>query len=229
MGKNYRKQKSQQRARMQNAREKEVHSPRMALITKQCDSAASEYYHVREKNEANVLQTSIISPRMLELNVVAESAGYVMRDVPGNGDCMFSAISVAVEQLGLHYSQHQLRQMTADYLRRNPYVEGDSSNPRWNFIDAEILQLPTNSPLDRQLVWNLYLDRIGKPYSNGGIWGDEMALKACSDILEVQIHVYRFDGINYQPYGRQYQRRIALGYVMYEGHGNMIGRQNGEH
>jgi len=45
----------------------------------------------------------------------------------------------------------------------------------------------------------------------------------------VQIHVYRFDGINYHPYGRQYHREIALGYVTYEGQGNMIGRQIGEH
>jgi len=93
---------------------------------------------------------------------VAESAGYTIRDVPADGDCMFTAISVTLEQLGLHYSQHQLQKMTAEYLRKkNPFVDVDNSNPRWNFIDAETLQLPTNIPLDRQLAWNLYLERIG--------------------------------------------------------------------
>jgi len=56
------------------------------------------------------------------------------------------------------------------------------------------------------------------------IWGDEMALKACSDIPEVQIHVYRYDDINYHLHGRQYVREIALGYITYEGQGNMIRR-----
>jgi len=130
---------------------------------------------------------------MLELIVVAESAGY--------GDCMFSAVSVALQQLGLSYTAQELRQMTAAYLRENPFVDGDSSNPRWNFVDAVTLHLPAHVSFDREHIWNLYLEGIAKCYSNGGIWGDEMALNACSDMLQVKINVYRYDGVNYQPYG----------------------------
>ena len=46
---------------------------------------------------------------MLQPNAVAESAGYTMRDVPADGDCMLTANSAASEQLGLHYSPEQLR------------------------------------------------------------------------------------------------------------------------
>jgi len=50
-------------------------------------------------------------------------------------------------------------------------------------IDTEILQLKHHVSLDCQYAWNLYLPRIGQCYSDGGIWGDETALKACSDTL----------------------------------------------
>ena len=51
--------------------------------------------------------------------------------------------------------------MTAEYLTKNPFVDGDRRNPCLNFMDAEILQLPTNIPLDKQLARNLYLDTHG--------------------------------------------------------------------
>ena len=87
---------------------------------------------------------------MLELIVVAELAGYILKEVPGDGDCMFSAVSVALQQLGLSYTAQELRQMTAAYLRENPFVDGDSSNPRWNFIDAVTLHLPAHVSFDRE-------------------------------------------------------------------------------
>lgn len=95
----------------------------MTLVTQQCDSAAYEKDHIREENEANMSQTSVISTRILELNAVVDSAGETMRGVPTDGDCMFTATSVALEQLGLRYSLQQLRKITA-VLRKDPLVDG---------------------------------------------------------------------------------------------------------
>ena len=35
--------------------------------------------------------------------------------------------------------------------------------------------------------------------------------------------------MNFEPYGNQYNREIALGYVTYDGHGAMEGKQVGQH
>ena len=59
--------------------------------------------------------------------------------------------------------------------------------------------------------------------------GDELVLQACSDVLEIRINVNRYDGVNYQPCGCQHNIEITLGYVAYEGEGNMTGQLVGEH
>ena len=203
--------------------------PGSSLAVNSCRCREEGLNFASQERQLSTVQHAIISPRMLELKVVAESAGYDLKDVPADGDCMFSAISVSLQQLGMHYSAQELRQRAAEHLRENPFVDGDINNPRWNYIDAEILQLKPYVAVDRKHAWNLYLTRIEKCYSDGGICGDEMTLKACSDMLEVKVNVYRYDGMNFQPYGSQYNREIALGYVTYDGRGAMAGKQVGQH
>jgi len=160
MGRNYRKEKAKQRDRMQAARMTEARG----LGSVSVDSA--------REPEKSVLNNSLISPRILELSVVAESTGYVVIDVPGDGDCMFAAVWEALQHIDLHYNSQQLRQMVAAYLQEHPFVNGDTSHPRWNFIDAVILNLPADVVLEKQAAWKLYLEKIAKCYSSGGIWGD---------------------------------------------------------
>jgi len=196
MSRNYREEKAEQPVRMEGASVNEACGSGSSLGINSWHRHCNGQNVASQESQLAAVHRAIISPRMLELMVVAESAGYGVKDVPADGDCMFSAISIAVQQLGMHYSTQELRQRTAEHLRENPFVDGDINNPRWNYIDAEILQLRPHVSLDREHAWNLYFAGIGKCYSDGGIWGDEMALKACSDMLEVKIQVYRYDGMS---------------------------------
>jgi len=81
-----------------------------SLAINSCHRRCEGQNVVSEESQLPALQRAIISPRMLKLMVVAESAGYDLKDVPADGDCMFSAISVALQQLGMHYSAQELRQ-----------------------------------------------------------------------------------------------------------------------
>ena len=52
-----------------------------------------------QESQLLAVQRAIISPRMLELMVLAQSAGYHLKDVPAGGDCMFSAFLLLCSSL----------------------------------------------------------------------------------------------------------------------------------
>ena len=60
----------------------------------------SKGQNASQESQLLAVQRAIISPRMLELMVLAQSAGYHLKDVPAGGLHVFS-ISFALQQPGM--------------------------------------------------------------------------------------------------------------------------------
>lgn len=87
----------------------------------------------QQKNADSVAasqQVAVCHTEMDEMVVVAESAQFEARDVPGDGDCMFHALSVSLERAGLLIDSSDLRRRLSQFLHDHPFVEDDLSNPR---------------------------------------------------------------------------------------------------
>ncbi|XP_078615344.1 uncharacterized protein LOC144884161 [Branchiostoma floridae x Branchiostoma japonicum] len=84
--------------------------------------------------------------------------------VPGDGNCMFHAVSDQVLRTeGKHMDHLQLRQQAVDHLRRNPRnAHGDHLS---NYIPNQ--------------AWEEYLETM----SRDGTWGDHVVLQAMADML----------------------------------------------
>ncbi|XP_078617090.1 uncharacterized protein LOC144885181 [Branchiostoma floridae x Branchiostoma japonicum] len=85
-------------------------------------------------------------------------------EVPGDGNCMFHAVSDQVLRTeGRHIDHLQLRQQAVDHLRRNP------RNARGDHL-SDFLSNQT---------WEEYLETM----SRDGTWGDHVVLQAMADML----------------------------------------------
>lgn len=51
------------------------------------------------------------------LRTIIQKAGFVLRNVPGDGNCQFHAIGVELHKLGFEFSALELRQLVVDTLR----------------------------------------------------------------------------------------------------------------
>lgn len=109
-----------------------------------------------------------------EMIVTAGGAGFEIRNVIPDGNCMFAAI---VDQLELKkdftFSPKSLRFECLNYLRENP--ESDDGTPYALFLDNE--------------TWEAYLTRM----SQDGEWGDHMMLQAISQVTKRHIQVIHHD------------------------------------
>lgn len=156
-----------------------------------------------------------MSPEMAALCAVADSSGYDVVDVPGDGDCVFAAMSITLMQYGKNYGKDELRRILAEYIRDHPCVDDNMSVWRKDFIDTQYLRL--DEPIsDRDLAWNMYIDRIGLPFRDGGIWGDEIALQGLSEVLDLNITIFYHDGSHVQQYGQARGTEVGLGFVSYD-------------
>ncbi|XP_033758791.1 uncharacterized protein LOC117341070 [Pecten maximus] len=109
-----------------------------------------------------------------EMIVTAGNAGFEIRNVIPDGNCMFAAI---VDQLELKkdftFSPKSIRFECLNYLRENP--ESEDGTPYALFLDAE--------------TWEEYLTRM----SQDGEWGDHMMLQAVSQVTKKHIQVIHHD------------------------------------
>ena len=121
------------------------------------------------------------------LNALARDRGFLVQDVPGDGNCLFSAVALQLKQLGISTSSARLRQELVTYLHSNPLTHHGSSHFK-NFISAAVVSDdPNNADTEapnavdqllnsiedqevrQQQCWLHYLDRL-----QAGAWGDHM-------------------------------------------------------
>ena len=52
--------------------------------------------------------------------------GFIIQDVPADGDCLFSAISVQLENAGIQQTESRdLRSAVAQYIVQNPMITNE--------------------------------------------------------------------------------------------------------
>ena len=140
--------------------------------------------------------------RKLHLNSLVRERGFSVRDVPRDGDCLFSAVAVQLNSLGIQPGKTSLREQLMEYLEAHPYTHDGSSHFR-NYVSAPVVSddpsnADTEAPseqdniissvddlqLRQQLRWLHYLERL-----NEGAWGDHIAVQGLADMLHVDIHI----------------------------------------
>ena len=131
------------------------------------------------------------------LRELAFQNGFVIHDVPYDGNCMFSAIFYQLQNSGVcNVDSNNLREMVASYLNANaesfcnfisePVASHDTYNADTKLPTDEDMYISaiTDPQLQTKLRWEKYLRRLRQ-----GAWGDHIAMQGIADMLSVKIHV----------------------------------------
>ena len=180
-----------------------------------CNSVSS----LRESDlDVRIAQASCI------LTDLATKRGFSVHDVPADGDCLFSAISLQLESVGIQPVEKQdLRQELVKYMEQNPVIsdglhyrdflcELEHHEDR-NILNAD-MEIPTEEDLQISAVedpdtqadlrWIRYLHRLQE-----GAWGDHLAVQASATMLNVSINIISTLNPNMQPVEPAYGRSIG--------------------
>ena len=93
------------------------------------------------------------------LNSLARERGFAVQDVPGDGDCLFSAVGVQLENIGIQSGRRNLRAELVEHLQSSPYTHG-SSHLR-NYVSGWCKTWTVDSGLDSWTglwteIWTLF-------------------------------------------------------------------------
>jgi hypothetical protein len=125
-----------------------------------------------------------------ELNALAHQNGFRMRNVPLDGNCMFSVIARA-----FNISSTEVRQRAVDYLRR--------CMGSFDHIPVEIMA-------PRAINWDDYIDKLEK----NACWGDNTALFAAASALNFQARILQVaGGGSWLTVGTNEDRIVYMGYL----------------
>ena len=136
------------------------------------------------------------------LSSLARERGFSVVDVPRDGNCLFSAVAVQLDSIGIQPNETSLREQLVEYLQSHPYTHDGSSHFR-NYVSAPVVSDdPSNADTERpseqddiissvddvrlrqQQRWLQYLERL-----NAGAWGDHIAVQGLADMLHVDIQI----------------------------------------
>ena len=169
-----------------------------ALSSQQCHQSSEE---------ANSTQQYVSSDRNFSLLVsLAGDRGFIVRNVPGDGHCLFHSVQMQLESLGIHLEHKAMREQLVEYLEDNPYTHKGSCHLRTFLADPvcsaqernvgkdcdtepaddEDLFISSIADIDtqQQVRWCKYLSKL-----NSNAWGDHIALQGLADMLHVDIHI----------------------------------------
>ena len=78
-----------------------------------------------------MMHTFLVHSDETILNSLARERGFSVRDVPRDGDCLFSAVAVQLNSLGILPGETNLREQLVEYLEaHHPYTHDGSSHFR---------------------------------------------------------------------------------------------------
>ena len=69
---------------------------------------------------------------------LAQKRGFSARDVPRDGNCLFSAVVVELDKLGIQPGEMSQREQFVEYLQEHPYTHDASSHFR-EYIPAPVV------------------------------------------------------------------------------------------
>ena len=136
------------------------------------------------------------------LHLLARQRGFTVRDVPRDGNCLFSAVETQLQSLGIKPGDIPLREQLVQYLQSNPYSHDQSCHLR-EFVSAPVVSdnpynADTEAPnefdeyissiedlqVQQERRWLIYLERL-----SAGAWRDDIAVQGLADMLHVDINV----------------------------------------
>ena len=157
------------------------------------------------------------------LNSLAQERGFSVRDVPRDGNCLFSAVAVQLNSLGIQPGKTSLREQLMEYLEAHPYTHDGSSHFR-NYVSAPVVSddpsnADTEAPseqddvissvndlrLRQQLRWLQYLERL-----NAGAWGDHIAVQGLADMLHMEVIKTSHNACSCWTYPSWFNRSVSL-------------------
>ena len=168
-----------------------------------------------DKNATEDTLLDRIDQGMATLTSLASERGLVVRDVARDGDCLFSAVQLQLEKLGVQVRKDALRQQLAAYLEEHPYTQhvGTGSCHLRDFLSEAIqsnnsFNADTDQPTEEdavisslsdqntqlQLRWCKYLRRL-----RSGAWGDHIAVQGLANMLHVDIRILATGNPNMEP------------------------------
>ena len=129
-----------------------------------------------------------------KLKIIARERGFVVHEVPLDGNCLFSAVCYQLQ--GISVSSDMLRSMLFAYLRSNPvkymgFVSApvfshDPSNADTEQPDELDLEIESLSQNRAELRWDRYLCRL-----QTNACGDNIAVQGLSDMFSLCIKVLK--------------------------------------
>ena len=136
-----------------------------------------------------------------KLETIATQNGFTIHDVLYDGNCMFSAVAYQLNSTSIcDFDSNTLRQTVADYLGANrasycdflfqPVAQNADSSDYYNADtepqtrEDEYINSIADPELQTELRWQKYLTCLEQ-----GAWGDNIAMQAISDMLNVTINV----------------------------------------
>ena len=136
------------------------------------------------------------------LTSLARQNNFTLRDVPRDGNCLFSAMQLQLPELGILLGQDTLRQRLVAYFEEHPYTHDGATHLR-KFIAAPFESIDsynadTEMPNEEDLIvnsiedtttrlqfrWCKYLERLAST-----AWGDHVAVQGLADMLNVDVHI----------------------------------------
>ena len=127
------------------------------------------------------------------LEQVARENGFVIHNVPHDGDCLFSSIAYRLEPItACSIDKNTLRQMVVDHLENNsnlykgfvsqPVVSSDPYNADTDPPTAQDERIETiaDHELQVELRWAKYVQRL-----KDGAWDDHIAIHGICDMFNV--------------------------------------------
>ena len=120
-----------------------------------------------------------------------------MRDVPLDGNCLFTVIETQLQRCEIQLRDESLREQLATFLEHHPYAHDGTCHLR-NFVAAPVVsddsynadaEVPNhkdeyinsiedeNIQQELQLHWCKYLERL-----KSSAWGDHIAVQGLADI-----------------------------------------------
>ena len=120
------------------------------------------------------------------MNTLARERGFAVQDVPRDGNCLFSAVCMQLENVGIQLGEINLRVELVEHLQTHPYTHGSAFNADTEAPteEDEFISSTEDPELQQQLRWLRYLGRL-----NVGAWEDDIAVQGLADMLHVDIHV----------------------------------------
>ena len=160
------------------------------------------------------------------LQALARDNGFIIHNVPGDGNCLFNAIAYQLRPFGVTVDDiSKLRSAVANNLEENSEFYRDllaqpmASNNSYNADTETPLEqdayIDTIADPEQQakLRWQSYLNRL-----RNGAWGDHMAIQGMSNVFNIAVNVFSSENPNNMitvvPMNTSAQHEVYIGLIM---------------